>query len=67
MVPARTAARISSGLIFSPLRYFSMRWSSTSASPSIIFSRYSFTCSRMSAGMGSVVNFCPRLSSSIQT
>src|SRR6266498_3976380 len=41
IVPLRTAARISSVVISVPATYFSMRWSSTSARPSIILSRYS--------------------------
>ena len=41
-----------------------MRWSSTSASPSIIFSRYSLTWSRMSAGISTVLNVLPEVSRS---
>ena len=69
MVPARTAALISAGVIFSlsPPRYFSMRWSSTSARPSIILSRYSLTRSRMSAGMSAVLKVPPRFSVSSHT
>ena len=63
MVPLRTAARSSSLLMGSPPTYFSMRWSSTSASPSIIFSRYSRTRSTMSAGTGAFLNSLPRVSS----
>ncbi len=69
MVPARTAAFSSAEVIFSvsPPRYFSMRWSSTSARPSIIFSRYSLTRSSMSAGISAVLNDPPRSSESAHT